>query len=66
MRQSKLIGLGFIVIGAIVLFFGYNASQSVAEQVTETLTGQFTDETMLYFLGGAILVVIGLIFVVRK
>lgn len=66
MPQSKLIGLGLIIIGAIVLFFGYNASQSVAEQLSETLTGRFTDETMLYFIGGAILVVVGLIFVVRK
>ncbi|TVS17794.1 MAG: DUF3185 family protein [Gammaproteobacteria bacterium] len=66
MPQSKIIGIALIIVGAIVLYFGYNASQSVAEQLSETLTGRYTDDTMLYFIGGAILVVVGLIFTVRK
>ncbi len=66
MGQSRIIGIVLIVVGAIVLYFGYNASQSITEQLSETLTGRFTDETMLYFIVGAILVVVGLIFTVRR
>lgn len=66
MNTMKVIGIALIVIGAVILYFGYNASQSVTEQLTETLTGRFSDETMLYFLGGAIAIVTGLVFIVRK
>jgi len=66
MKPMTIIGLALIVLGAIVLYFGYNASQSVTEQLTEGLTGRFSDETMLYVLGGAIAIVTGLVFIVRK
>ncbi|MCC5886552.1 MAG: DUF3185 family protein [Gammaproteobacteria bacterium] len=66
MNPMKIIGIALIVLGAVLLYFGYNASQSITEQLTETLTGRFSDETMLYFLGGAIAVVTGLVFIVRK
>ncbi len=66
MNPMKIIGIALIVLGVVVLYFGYNASQSVTEQLSETLTGRFSDETMLYFLGGAIAIVTGLVFLVRK
>lgn len=66
MNPMRIIGFALIVVGAIVLYFGYNASQSVTEQLTESLTGRFSDDTMLYFLGGAIAIVTGLVFIVRK
>lgn len=66
MQPMKIIGLALIVLGAVVLYFGYSASQSVTEQLTEGLTGRFSDETMLYVLGGAIAIVTGLVFIVRK
>ncbi|MCC5871696.1 MAG: DUF3185 family protein [Gammaproteobacteria bacterium] len=66
MNSMRIIGLALIVLGAVMLYFGYNASQSVTEQLTETLTGRFSDETMLYFLGGGIAIVTGLVFIVRR
>ncbi|KAB7627684.1 DUF3185 family protein [Alkalilimnicola sp. S0819] len=59
MGNNKLIGLVLLVVGAILLFFGWQASQSVGEQVAETLTGRFSDETMWYIIGGAVCVVAG-------
>ena len=35
-----------------VPFFGYNASQSVGERVVEGVTGQFTNQTMWFLIGG--------------
>lgn len=66
MKPMKIIGMALIVLGAVVLYFGYNASQSVTEQLAESLTGRYSDETMLYVLGGAIAIVTGLVFIVRK
>lgn len=59
MGSQKLLGIILVVIGIILLVFGFNASQSLGDQVTETFTGRFTDETMWYIIGGAIAVVIG-------
>ncbi len=59
MGSSKLLGIILLVVGVIVLLFGFNASQSLGDQVTETLTGRFTDETMWYIIGGTVAVVVG-------
>jgi len=59
MAQQKLVGIFLIVIGVILLYFGWQASQSLGEQVVEGITGRFTDETMWYLIGGAVAVVVG-------
>ena len=59
MGGQKLLGIILVVIGIILLVFGFNASQSLGDQVTETFTGRFTDETMWYIIGGAVAVVVG-------
>lgn len=59
MGVSKLLGIILLVVGIIVLLFGFNASQSLGDQVTETLTGRFTDETMWYIIGGTVAIVVG-------
>jgi uncharacterized membrane protein YidH (DUF202 family) len=59
MVSQKLLGIILVVIGIILLVFGFNASQSLGDQVTETFTGRFTDETMWYIIGGAVAVVVG-------
>ena len=59
MSSTKLAALVLIVVGGILLYFGYSASQSTFESVTETVTGRFTDQTTLYIVGGAACAVIG-------
>lgn len=53
MALPKVIGIVLLVVGIALLLFGWNASQSLGDQVTETFTGRFTDETMWYLIGGA-------------
>jgi len=59
LNASKMVGLVLLVVGVILLYFGWNASQSVGDQISEGLTGEFTDDTMLYLIGGAAAVVAG-------
>lgn len=59
MGSRKLVGLALLVGGAILFYFGWQASQSVGEQLAETLTGRFTDETTWYLIGGAVAIVVG-------
>lgn len=57
--SPKLLGIILLVVGVILLIFGFNASQSLGDQVTETVTGRFTDETMWFIIGGAVAIVVG-------
>lgn len=57
--SPKLLGIILLVVGVILMIFGFNASQSLGDQVTETVTGRFTDETMWYIIGGAVAIVVG-------
>lgn len=59
MSTTKLAGLVLIVVGGILLYFGYNASGSALESVTETVTGRYTNETTMYLIGGAACAVLG-------
>jgi hypothetical protein len=65
MKDTKLIGLICIVAGAILLYFGWQSSQSIGDQLTESLTGRFTDDTLLFIIGGAVALVAGLYLSLR-
>ncbi len=52
MSIQRIIGLLLLVVGVTLLFFGYNASQSVGERVVEGVTGHFTNQTMWFLIGG--------------
>jgi multisubunit Na+/H+ antiporter MnhB subunit len=59
MPASSILGLVLIAVGVVLLIFGYNASQSLVEQVSETFTGRFTDRTMWYIIGGIAALIAG-------
>lgn len=64
MAASKLVGLVLIVLGAILLYFGFTATDSIGEQVVEGVTGRYTDQTMWYLIGGGVSAVAGLALLV--
>jgi len=53
MAISRIIALVLIGVGGILLFFAYQSSQSLADQVTEVVTGRFTDSTIWFIVLGA-------------
>ncbi len=65
MSTNKIIGIVLIIVGAGLLFFGFQATGSLTEEVHETFTGRFTDETTWYLLGGGAALVVGLIMALR-
>lgn len=60
MSTNKIIGLVLLIGGAIALYFGFTATDSVSERVVEGVTGRYTDGTMWYLIGGAVAAVGGL------
>ncbi len=61
MSTTKLAAILLVVVGGILLYFGYTASQSVVESVTETVTGRFSDQITWYLVGGAACAAVGVL-----
>ncbi|MFP4510022.1 MAG: DUF3185 family protein [Spirochaetaceae bacterium] len=59
MTNSKIAGIVLLVVGGILVYFGYQASQSLGDQVVEAFSGRFSDQTMWFFIGGAASIVAG-------
>lgn len=64
MHWSKLVGIALIVAGAVLLYFGYEASQSIAEEARRELTGSYSDGTTRYLVAGGAAVVLGLLLAI--
>jgi len=60
MAANRILALVLIVVGVILLFFAYQSSQSLGDQVTEAVTGRFTDATIWYIILGAAAAVAGM------
>lgn len=66
MGNTKVIAIVLLALGAILLYFGFNASQSPVEEIGEALTGRYSDQTMWYFIGGGVAAAAGLFMLVKK
>ena len=60
MNPQRIFGLLLLVVGLVLLFFGRNATDSVADTLSEGFTGKYTDKTMWYIVGGAAMGLVGL------
>jgi hypothetical protein len=52
-----------LVVGVIVFIVGLNASHSVADRLSDTFTGRFTEGTTWYIIGGIASALLGLLLV---
>lgn len=63
--SPRILGIVLLVVGVALLAFGFNATDSVADSVSEGVTGRFTDKTMWYLIGGGALAVGGAVLALR-
>jgi hypothetical protein len=63
---AKVIGLGLLVGGAGLAFWGYQMSGSVVAQLSRTVTGALPDAVMYRYIGGAVCSVVGLFLLIRR
>jgi len=61
MTTQRILGIVLIVVGAIFLVIGLNASDSVADRMSNFFTGHFTDATTWYLVGGGTALVVGVV-----
>jgi hypothetical protein len=64
MSQQRIFGIVLLVVGVVLLVIGMNASHSVADRVSNTFTGRFTESTTWYIIGGIAAGVIGALMLI--
>ena len=63
MNVQRVFGIVLLVVGAILLIVGMNASDSVADRWSNFFTGHFTDATVWYIIGGVASAIGGLMLI---
>jgi hypothetical protein len=58
--MQKLSGLICLIIGGMLVYWGYQMSQAFGARVTNLLSGTPGDKPMLLYIAGAILLTFGL------
>ena len=59
MTPQRIFGIALLAVGIVLLVIGMNSSHSVADQISNTFTGRFTDNTTWYILGGIVTGLVG-------
>jgi len=59
MNMKRIIGAAVLAVGVVLLVFAYQASTTPVEQISDALTGRYTDNTMWYVVSGVAAVVVG-------
>lgn len=52
MNPQRIIGIALLAVGVVLLVIGMNSSHSAVDQLSNTFTGRFTDNTTWYIVGG--------------
>jgi len=59
MNTTRPLGIAVLALGAVLLGFGYHFSEAPLDQLSNSLTGHYSDSTMWYLIGGVVLAVTG-------
>lgn len=60
MNMKRGLGIALLIVGAVLLYFGLQSTDSFGEKIVEGVTGRYSDGTMGYIIGGAVSAAIGL------
>lgn len=66
MNNQRIVGIVVLAVGVVLFLMGMNASDSVADQVSETFTGRFTDKTTWLIVGGIASGLLGLLLTLPR
>ena len=64
--NNKIIGIVLLIVGVALLVWGYNISQSLSGQLSQTFSGSPGDKAMYMYIGGAICAALGIFSLVKK
>ena len=59
MSGNRIAGVVALVVGVVLLVFALQSANGPVDQLSSFFTGRYTDQTMLYLIGGIALALIG-------
>jgi len=59
-NMNKAFSFALIVVGAVLLIYGINASESIGSDISRLFTGSPTDEAVWLTLGGIVALALGI------
>lgn len=62
----KIMGIVLIVLGIGLVIWGYQLSGSVGSKITQAVTGSDSDKVMIFYITGAIGLVVGLYLSIKN
>jgi len=62
----KSMAIGCIIFGAVLAYVGYQKTQSVMGGISQTISGGYNTETVVYLTTGGILLIAGIVMVLGK
>lgn len=63
---KRSVAAGCVLFGALFLYLGYLKTRSVAGAFSRTLSGGYSTETVVYLIGGGVLLMTGLVMLLGK
>jgi uncharacterized membrane protein HdeD (DUF308 family) len=63
--MNKGIGIALLVVGIVLVIFGFNASDSASSDVSRFFTGAPTNKTLWLLLGGIASAIVGAVMTIR-
>lgn len=66
MQIQRVIAVVLVAAGLMLVFLGYQSSQGMDDQVTQAITGDYTDRTVWYWLVGGAAVLAGFFMLMRQ
>lgn len=64
--NARLLGIALIVVGAGLVLWGYQLSDSLASEVSEAFTGAMPDRVMIRYIAGAACVAVGVFLTAKR
>ena len=59
--MNRALGIALLVAGAVMIYFGVGASNSISSNVSRTISGTPTNHTLWLLIGGIAVAVVGLL-----
>ncbi len=64
--MNKISGIVLLAVGGLLILWGYNESQSLGSHLTRLYSGNPTENTLFYYIGGGVCLLLGAVNLRRK
>ncbi len=61
MTNNKIIGIGLLIVGAGLLFWGYDIYDSTSSKISRAVTGEAPMEAYAFMVGGIVAIILGIL-----